>query len=324
MNKYLIYGGTGSLGLVLVEKLLAKSGFLRQQYQIHVASRGEEKIVKFREKFGHLSNVHSSFCDIRDYDAVKRLLFEVQPDVVINCAALKDVPEGEEFPVEFLKTNTLGTHNIVRAAEEYGNKDLKVLSVSTDKACAPLTAYGMTKSLQERIHVRGKCGIFNVVRYGNVLSSRGSVIPFFKEKLSQGKMLPITDERMTRFFISLEDSVELIFDALNDNEGGKVFVPKIKSMKIIDLAKAMLSAVGFSDDPYLHLVFVGIRPGEKLHESLISFDESFRTQNDGKNWVIHDMLSGRSFTDLHDVYSSFDDLMGEFEIKDFLLKNKII
>ena len=320
MNKYLIYGGTGSLGLVLVEKLLRQNAFLRQSVWIHVASRGEEKIVRFREKFPQ-SNIHSHFCDIRDYDAVKRLLFEVKPDVVINCAALKDVPEGEEFPVEFLKTNTLGTHNIVRAAEEYGNKELKVLSVSTDKACAPLTSYGMTKSLQERIHVRGKCGIFNVVRYGNVLQSRGSVIPFFKDKLSRGEKLPITDERMTRFFISLEDSVELIFDALNDSEGGKVFVPKIKSIKIIDLARAMLESVGLSKD---FLRIVGIRPGEKLHESLISFDESFRTQNDEKNWVIHDMLSKRSFTDLHDVYSSYDVLMNEFELKEFLLKNKII
>ncbi|MDO8659936.1 MAG: polysaccharide biosynthesis protein [Candidatus Parcubacteria bacterium] len=324
MNKYLIYGGTGSLGLVLVEKLLTRAAFLRWQIQIHVVSRGEEKIVRFREKFGHLNNVHSSFCDIRDYDAVKRLLFEVQPDVVINCAALKDVPEGEEFPVEFLKTNTFGTHNIVRAAEEYGNKDLKVLSISTDKACAPLTAYGMTKSLQERIHLRGKCGIFNVVRYGNVLSSRGSVIPFFKDKLSRGEKLPITDERMTRFFISLEDSVELIFDALNDTEGGKIFVPKIKSMKIIDLAHAMLSAAGSTED-YLHILYVGIRPGEKIHESLISADEAFRVENDGKNWVIHDMLSKRTLTnDLKDAYSSDNVLMNETELKEFLIKNKII
>ena len=323
MNKYLIYGGTGSLGLVLVEKLLSRSRFLRQQYHIHVASRGEEKIVKFREKFGHLSNVHSSFCDIRDSDAVKRLLFEVQPDVVINCAALKDVPEGEEFPVEFLKTNTLGTHNIVRAAEEYGNKDLKVLSVSTDKACAPLTAYGMTKALQERIHLRGKCGIFNAVRYGNVLSSRGSVIPFFKDKLSRGEKLPITDERMTRFFLSLEDSVELIFDALNDLEGGKVFVPKIKSMRIIDLAKTMLESASLPKD---HFSVVGIRPGEKLHESLISSDEAFRVENGGKNWVIHDTLSKRTFADLDGEYSSGGVCvrMNDYELKEFLLKNKII
>lgn len=319
--KFLCVGGTGSLGLVLVEKLLAQARFLRQQYQIHVASRGEEKIVKFREKFGYLSNVCSSFCDIRDADAIRRLLFEIQPDIVINCAALKDVPEGEEFPVEFLKTNALGTHNIVRAAEEYGNKELKVLFISTDKSCAPLTSYGMSKAIAERVHIRGKCSIFNCVRYGNVLLSRGSVIPFFKDKLSRGEQLPITDERMTRFFISLEDSVELIFDALNDSTGGKIFVPKIKSMKIIDLAQTMLVAVGLPKD---HLRIVGIRNGEKIHESLISADEAFRVENNGKNWIIHDMLSKRSFTDLKGAYSSDSVLMNKTELKEFLLKNKII
>lgn len=317
--KILCFGGTGSLGLVLVEKLLQRNS----KDKIFVASRGEEKIVKFRQRFVDYNNIKSYFCDIRDFDAVKHLIFDIKPDVIINCAALKNVPEGEEFPVEFLKTNTLGTHNLVRAVEDFGNKQIKVLSVSTDKACAPLTAYGMTKSLQERIHLRGKCGIFNCVRYGNVLESRGSVIPFFKEKLSKGEKLPITDERMTRFFLSLEQSVELIFDALEDKEGGKVFVPKIKSAKIINLAQKMLASAGLSED---HFQIVGIRPGEKLHESLISEDEIFRTQNDGKNWVIHDILTNRSFTDLEYAYSSGDlwVRMNAWELKEFLKKNKII
>lgn len=317
MKKYLIFGGTGSLGLVLVDKLLQRNS----KDEIFVASRGEEKIVKFREKFPNKTN--SFFCDVRDFEAVKRLIFEIKPDIIINCAALKNVPQGEEFPVEFLKTNTLGTHNLVRAVEDFGDKEIKVLSISTDKACSPLTAYGMTKSIQERIHLRGKCGIFNCVRYGNVLQSRGSVIPFFKEKLSKGERLPITDERMTRFFLSLEDSVGLIFDALQDTEGGKVFVPKIKSTRIVDLAKLMLESVGLPKD---YIDIVGIRPGEKLHESLISDDEAFRTQNVGKNWVIHDMLTGRSFSDLKEAYSSGGVLvrMNDYELKEFLGKNKII
>lgn len=317
MNKYIIFGGTGSLGLVLVEKLLQRN----PKDLIFVASRGEEKIVKFRQRFASYSNIKSYFCDIRDFDAVKHLIFDIKPDIIINCAALKNVPEGEEFPIEFLKTNTLGTYNVVKAVEDFGNKEIKVLSISTDKSCAPFTTYGMTKSLQERIHLRGKCGVYNAVRYGNVISSRGSVIPFFKEKLSRGEKLPITDERMTRFFISLESSVELIFDALEDSEGGKIFIPKIKSAKITDLAKVLLK---YSSLPEDWVEIVGVRNGEKLHEGLISSDELFKTEDDGKNWVIHDMLSKKTFDDLQNPYSSSDCLMSRDELEQFLKKNKII
>jgi UDP-N-acetylglucosamine 4,6-dehydratase len=207
--------------------------------------------------------------DIRDKDRL-RLAFD-GVDYVVHAAALKHVPILEYNPFEAVKTNIIGAQNIIEVAIEKGVK--KVVALSTDKAVSPVNLYGATKLTMEKLFIAGnayagaKETSFSIVRYGNVVGSRGSVIPLFLKLLSEGsKELPITDERMTRFWISLEEGVRLVLFALEEAEGGEVFVPKIPSVRIVELAKALC--------PDCSLKFIGIRPGEKLHESLIAEDEA--------------------------------------------------
>jgi len=318
--RYLIFGGTGSLAKVLIERILKdKKGF------VFAFSRSEEKHVKIRQQFPEIQTIIG---DIRDYDSVLNAIIDICPTHIIQAAALKNVPECEEFPLEAIKTNLLGSQNIVKAVENYipyrtRMSDLKILSISTDKACKPVNAYGMTKALQEKIHLRGKRAIFNCVRYGNVLESRGSVIPFFKDKLEKGEKLPITDPNMTRFLMSLDQSVNLIFKALEDYEGGKIFIPKIGSAKIIDLAEVMLEHYKLPAD---HVEYVGIRPGEKINESLISEEEIYRTQELDDVFVVHDILKKVKYDDLEEEYSSGDPryLMSKHKLKAFLKKHGVI
>ena len=315
---YLIFGGTGSLGKVLVERILKdKKGF------VFVFSRSEEKHVKIRQQFPQIRTIIG---DVRDYDAVFKAIIDVDPTHIINAAALKNVPECEEFPLEAIKTNLLGSQNIVKAVENCIHySDLKVLSISTDKACLPLNSYGMTKALQERIHLRGKRGIFNVCRYGNVLESRGSVIPFFKEKIEKNENLPVTHQDMTRFFMSLNQSVDLIFKALGDEEGGKVFIPKIKGARIIDLAEIMIE----ESKKNLSIEIVGIRPGEKFDECLVSESECLRTEEVGDTLIIHDILKPYkkyecNFLKGYRDYSSNGPSMLKEELRTFLKTNGVI
>jgi UDP-N-acetylglucosamine 4,6-dehydratase (inverting) len=260
----LITGGTGSFGKAFTRKVLAEY----KPRKIIIYSRDEYKQYMMQKQFaGHKNQLRFFLGDIRDKARLYRAFEDA--DYVVHAAALKQVPALEYNPTEAVKTNVIGADNIVDAAIDKGVK--KVIALSTDKAVNPINLYGATKLVAEKIFVAanayggGKVK-FSGVRYGNVMGSRGSVIPLFISFKKQGiKEFPITDERMTRFWITLEQSVDLVITALEVAEGGEVFVPKIPSMKITDLARAI--------EPKCTFKFMGIRPGEKLHESLISYDE---------------------------------------------------
>jgi UDP-N-acetylglucosamine 4,6-dehydratase len=263
----LITGGTGSLGKYLVEYLLEETAARR----IVIFSRDELKQQHMRAHFKDDSRLRWFLGDIRDLDRLKRAFHNV--DFVIHAAALKQVDTGEYNPMEFIKTNILGSQNVIDASIDAGVK--RVVALSTDKASSPINLYGATKLTADKLFVAGNNysfsygTTFSVVRYGNVMGSRGSVIPFFKDLASQGKPLPITDLRMTRFWISIENAVKFVIDSLEMMTGGELYVPRIPSMKIIDLAHAV--------SPGAKLIEIGMRPGEKLHEEMISADDSRRT-----------------------------------------------
>jgi UDP-N-acetylglucosamine 4,6-dehydratase/5-epimerase len=263
----LITGGTGSLGKSLVHYLLTAT----EARRIAVFSRDELKQHDLRIQFNDDPRLRWFLGDIRDLDRLKRAFNGV--DFVIHAAALKQVDSGEYNPMEFIKTNVLGSQNVIDASIDAGVK--RVVALSTDKASSPINLYGATKLTSDKLFVAANNysytygTTFSVVRYGNVMGSRGSVIPFFKNLASQGKPLPITDLRMTRFWISIEGAVKFVIDSLEMMTGGELYVPRIPSMKIIDLAHAV------SEDSKLEEI--GMRPGEKLHEEMISADDSRRT-----------------------------------------------
>lgn len=307
--KILFFGGTGSLGKILL-KTLQKKG------ETYVFSRSEEKHVNIKQLF---PMVNSIIGDIRDYNSVKRAINIVDPDIVINAAALKNVPECECFPAEAMKTNAIGTFNLVNALDDFKKSSIKSLFVSTDKCVKSVNSYGMSKALAERIHLTSKNSIPSIVRYGNVLLSRGSVIPVFKKMISNNKHLTVTHKDMTRFFLSLEQAVDLIEIALQDKEGGKIFIPKVPSAKIMNLAELMTP-------PHSKLppVVTGIRPGEKIHEILISEEELMRTEDLGNVYVIHDINTEKRFNDVKHEYSSKSNLMSLEELKLFLKEHNVI
>lgn len=266
-SSVLITGGTGSLGKSLVEYLLKETKVRR----IVVFSRDELKQHHLRIQFQDDPRLRWFLGDIRDLDRLKRAFHGV--DYVIHAAALKQVDTAEYNPIEFVKTNVLGSQNVIDASIDAGVK--RVVALSTDKASSPINLYGATKLTADKLFVAANNysfaygTTFSVVRYGNVMGSRGSVIPFFREIAAQGKPLPITDFRMTRFWISIESAVKFVVDSLEIMTGGELYVPKIPSMKIIDLARAVA--------PHAKLEEIGMRPGEKLHEEMISGDDSRRT-----------------------------------------------
>lgn len=261
----LITGGTGSFGKKMLQIVLAQF----KPKRLIIFSRDELKQFEMAQKWGP----HKYPClqyvlgDVRDRDRLMSVFKGV--DYVIHAAALKQVPSAERNPEEYIKTNVLGAMNIIDAAIHCKVK--RVVALSTDKACNPINLYGATKLCSDKLFTAA--GFlsaenetrFAVVRYGNVLGSRGSVVPFFKERLKTG-VLPITDKRMTRFWITLDQSVFFVLESLKRMKGGEIFVPRIPSMKIADLAKAI--------GPKCKLEVVGIRPGEKIHETLISEDEA--------------------------------------------------
>jgi FlaA1/EpsC-like NDP-sugar epimerase len=322
-KRYLIFGGTGSLGKTLCRRIT--------DGEIYVFSRDEAKHHKLSLEF---PNVRSIIGDIRDYNAVLRAIRDVRPTVIINAAAMKQVPACEDFPYEAVQTNIGGTQNIVRAVEElypipeptgeqfmFHPEKLRVLSISTDKACKPVNSYGMTKALQERIHLNGKANaIFNCVRYGNVLESTGSVIPVFKKLIEEGKDLPITDVNMTRFLMSLDQAVDLIFKALQDISGRNVFLPYVRSAKITDLADVMIKKSGKSLKHYVS----GIRPGEKLHEVLISEEETHRTETQQNIYIIRNFSWVLSARHINCEYSSADHIMSFEELEKFLESHGVL
>lgn len=271
----LITGGTGSFGRKFTEIVLEHSDPKR----LIVLSRDEMKQSEMAQQFGHDSRLRFFLGDVRDRDRLHRAFQGV--DVVIHAAALKQVPAAEYNPFEVVKTNILGAQNIIDAAIDRGVT--KVVALSTDKAANPINLYGATKLCADKLFVAansygGGAGTrFCCVRYGNVVSSRGSVIPFFLDKKSAG-VLPITHPDMTRFWITLEQGVTLVLAAFTWMHGGEIFVPKIPSMKIVDLARAIA--------PECRLDVVGVRPGEKLHEVMIPADESRNTFEYDTHYII--------------------------------------
>ena len=266
----LITGGTGSFGKKFVEIILQRYPDIKR---LVIFSRDEQKQYEMtqmypKEKF---PQVRFFIGDVRDYLRFKRACHGI--DIIIHAAALKHVPAGEYNPDEFIKTNIGGAQNVVDAA--LGTNIKVVVALSTDKAAAPINLYGATKLVSDKLflaanNIKGWRDIrFSVVRYGNVMGSRGSVIPFFMEKAKNGNKLPITHKDMSRFNISLEDGVELVLWAIEKAIGGEIFVPKIPSYNIETVAKAIA--------PNAELEYVGIRPGEKMHEEMITESDSYNT-----------------------------------------------
>lgn len=262
----LITGGTGSFGNTFVPMILSRFNPRR----VIIYSRDEMKQWDMAKKFQGDSRVRFFIGDVRDRERLYRALDGV--DYVVHAAATKIVPTAEYNPFECVKTNVIGAMNLIDACIDKGVK--RVVALSTDKASSPINLYGATKLASDKLFVAGNSYAggdgtrFSVVRYGNVMGSRGSVIPFFMSIKDKG-VLPITDERMTRFMISLEEGVDLVWHAFEDMEGGEIYVKKIPSMKVTDLARVVA--------PEARQEIVGIRPGEKLHEQMISAEDSYYT-----------------------------------------------
>ncbi|MCU0240925.1 MAG: polysaccharide biosynthesis protein [Vicinamibacteria bacterium] len=296
-KRVLICGGTGSLGQTVVRRLLKSE--LGRPARVTVFSRDEAKQHDMR--LSYLNRrvatdevIYRNFSelltfrvgDVRDYASVARVLQEA--DVVINAAALKQVPACEYFPFEAVKTNVLGAENIVRAIRELRLSVECAVAVSTDKACKPINVMGLTKALMERLFVEANLSCpqtrFVCVRYGNVISSRGSVVPLFLDQIANGGPLTITLAEMTRFLLSLDVAVDTIFAALRAARRGETYVPQAPAARIVDLAAAL------SDGRDIPVIYTGIRPGEKIHEIMISEEECRRTIARDGFYAIRPML----------------------------------
>lgn len=292
----LITGGTGSLGKRLVSRLLSEYPGIKR---LVVFSRDELKQFEMAQEFPPSSHPQIRYFigDIRDADRVARSLEGI--DVVIHAAALKQVPTAEYNPFECIKTNVIGAQNLIEACINAGVKN--VVALSTDKAAAPVNLYGATKLCSDKLfvaanNIRGSHDIrFSVVRYGNVMGSRGSVIPFFLEQRKKGD-IPITDPAMTRFNISLDGGVDLVLHALEHSIGGEIYIPKIPSYRITEVAEAIA--------PGVPQTVVGIRPGEKLHEEMITASDAPNTLETETNYVIVPMLYQESRDDLMARYTA--------------------
>ena len=313
-KKIMIIGGTGALGKTLIKRY-------NEENNILVFSRDEHKQVKLKNTF---NEIQYQIGDVKDKDSLLQAINEYEPNIVINTAALKHVPICEENPYESVKTNIIGHRNLIDCIQSSNHKIETLIFISTDKACKPINVYGMCKAISERLYIdyANKQKDVKVVlcRYGNVLESTGSVIPYFKKLLESGvSSLPITDERMTRFTITLKESVELIDWAYNHIEShGAIVVPKLKSMFITDLAKVLAKDYGHDD---IDLNFVGIRPGEKLHEEMVSLEESMRTKEYDKYFMITDSIINEgalSFSSDSTIIDDYD------EITNFLIEKKVL
>ncbi|MCB0271887.1 MAG: UDP-N-acetylglucosamine 4,6-dehydratase (inverting) [Bdellovibrionales bacterium] len=317
----LVTGGTGSFGKKFVQHLLENHSDIRK---VIVFSRDELKQFEMsnQDPFRNYGEKLRFFIgDVRDLPRLTMALKEV--DIVVHAAALKQVPTAEYNPFECIKTNILGAQNVIEAS--LASPVQRVVALSTDKAVSPINLYGATKLCSDKLfiaanNIRGKKDIrFSVVRYGNVFGSRGSVVPYFLEK-AKAKVLPVTDERMTRFNILLQEGVALVVQAIQNASGGEIFVPKIPSYRITDLVKAI--------DQDCKIEIVGVRPGEKIHEEMISNTDSFNTYDFGSYFVIYPMEQGfagitynreggkkvaegfRYASDLNTDWLSVDDLKG--------------
>ena len=294
MNSILITGGTGSFGKKFVEILLRNHPDIQR---VVIYSRDELKQFEMNQHYptSKYPNLRFFIGDVRDGDRLRLAMEGI--DTVVHAAALKQVPTAEYNPFECIKTNVLGAQNVIEAAMAVGVK--RVVALSTDKAAAPINLYGATKLCSDKLfiaanNIRGNRDLtYSVVRYGNVMGSRGSVIPFFLEKRKTG-VLPITDPEMTRFNISLEEGVDMVFFALEHALGGEIFVPKIPSYRITEVAKAI--------GPDCKHPVVGIRPGEKVHEEMITSSDSMNTIEAEKYFVIVPNSAETSFAETMQKY----------------------
>ena len=328
-KRILVTGGTGSLGQTLVRRIL--TGEMGRPNQITVFSRDEAKQHYMRLDYLHRKAATDDVIyqnsqdllnfrigDVRDYSALLSAMRGV--DVLFHAAALKQVPSCEYFPFEAVLTNIHGAQNIVRAVRENNLPVKTVIGISTDKACKPINVMGMTKALQERILIeanRENETSFRCVRYGNVIASRGSIVPLFVEQVRKNQPLTITLPEMTRFLLSLDRAVDTVFAALKDGKDGETYIPKVPAARITDVAKALM---GEKDLP---LKFTGIRPGEKVHEIMVSEEECFRTVERNGYYVILPMLpelrDQSEFTQvLQKEYSSQDITVSVEDLKNIL------
>ena len=292
----LITGGTGSLGKQLTKTILEKYPEVKK---LIIYSRDEQKQFVMAQEFSEdkYPSIRYFIGDVRDYERIKRALFEV--DYVIHAAAMKHVHIAEYNPDECIKTNVGGAENVIKAC--LNSTVSRVVALSTDKACAPINLYGATKLTSDKLfiaanNIKGKQDIkLSVVRYGNVMGSNGSVIPFFMNKKKTGS-IPITDNRMTRFNISLQGGVDMVLHALEHAWGGELFVPKIPSYKILDIAEAIA--------PECKTQLVGIRPGEKIHEEMITYSDSFTTYDTGKYFVVLPQITNWNLNDFINKFNA--------------------
>jgi FlaA1/EpsC-like NDP-sugar epimerase len=335
-KRILITGGTGSLGKTLVRRLLegnaghpakiivlsrdeAKQHSMRMEYQHRVAATDEiiyrnfQRLLEFR--IGDVRDIHSVTQALRD------------ADIVFNAAALKQVPTCEYFPYEAVRTNIEGPENIIRAIQEHSLPVETVVGISTDKACKPVNAMGMTKALQERIFIQANIRCpktrFVCVRYGNVLASRGSVIPLFHDQIRNGGPVTITTTEMTRFLLSLNDAVDVILAAVETGLPGETYIPRVPSALVLHLAAALIGGRS------VETKVVGIRPGEKVHEILVSEEEAHRTVERGPYYAIQPMLpelrrEGVVPAGLSNEYSSADQVMPLEETARVLREQKLM
>ena len=335
-KRVLITGGTGSLGKVLLRRLLG--GGAGDPAKIIVLSRDEAKQHAIRVEYQRRSSptdeviydnsskkLEFRIGDVRDFHSVASALREA--DVVFNAAALKQVPTCEYFPFEAVQTNVGGAENIVRAIRDLRLDVETVVGISTDKAVAPINVMGMTKSLQERILARANLDApqtrFVVVRYGNVLASRGSVIPLFHDQIRNGGPVTITDPRMTRFLLSLEEAVDIILVAMREARRGETYIPRAPSAKIVDVATALI------ENRPIKTVISGVRPGEKLHELLISEEECHRAVRRDGYYAIGPILPELQSHDrdselLGRPYSSADDVMTPAQTHELLMRRGLM
>ena len=329
-----VTGGTGSLGKVLVRRLLggeigrpkkiivfsrdeAKQHQMRLDYMAKPAATDEVVYRNFEELLAFMIG------DVRDYHSVANVMRRA--DVVFNAAALKQVPTCEYFPFEAVQTNIVGPENIIRAIRENHLRVETVVGVSTDKACKPVNVMGMTKAIQERVFISANITCpetrFICVRYGNVLASRGSVIPLFHEQIRNGGPVTITTTDMTRFLLSLNQAVDTIFAALRGAKPGDTYIPRVPSARVTDLAKALIG------ERKIETKVVGIRPGEKVHEILVSDEESHHTVDRGAFYAIRPLLpelrgaDDEPLAELPGEYSSGNDPMS-YDALDKLLREQ--
>jgi len=335
-KRILITGGTGSLGKVLVRRLLtgemgipkklivfsrdeAKQHFMRVEYM-------QKKVVTDEVIYQKLDQIlEFQIGDVRDYHSVSSALRNA--DVVFNAAALKQVPTCEYFPYQAVMTNISGPENIVRAIEEQQLPIGIVVGVSTDKACKPVNVMGMTKAIQERVFITANLRCpdtrFICVRYGNVLASRGSVIPLFHDQILRGGPITITTPDMTRFLLSLDQAVDTIFAAVSGANRGETYIPRVPSARIVDIAKALV------ESRPINIKIIGIRPGEKIHEILISEEEANRVYDRGEFYAIAPILpelrsSDKTESVLDGEYSSGNDVIDYKHVVELLKQQKLM